>query len=149
MFGRDEVLVANSGATASETFGGETVVIHFESGTYFSLRGSAGPLWSLLQTPTSIAAIVNAARDGSAIDPEGLETQLTTFVAQLSEQDLIKASNEAAAQPALSEESLVSLAAPANLEVFDDLAELITMDPVHEIDTLTGWPHLPQAEQEI
>jgi hypothetical protein len=44
---------------------------------------------------------------------------------------------------------VVSLAAPANLEVFDDLAELITMDPVHEIDTLTGWPHLPQAEQEI
>jgi len=34
----------------------------------------AGSLWSLLQTPTSIAAIVNAARDGSAIDPEGLET---------------------------------------------------------------------------
>ncbi len=106
MFGRDEVLVANSGATASETFGGETVVIHFERGTYFSLRGSAGPLWSLLQTPTSISAIVNAAGDGSAIDPESLETQLTAFVAQLSEQDLIKASNEAAAQPALSEESL-------------------------------------------
>jgi hypothetical protein len=149
MFGRDEVFVANSGATASETFGGETVVIHFERGTYFSLRGSAGSIWSLLQTPTSIAAIVDAARDGSAIDPQGLETQLTAFVAHLSEQDLIKASNEPAVHPALSEETLIGLAAPANLEVFDDLAELITMDPVHEIDTLTGWPHLPQAEQEI
>ena len=149
MFGRDGVIVANLEATAAETFAGETVVIHFERGTYFSLRGSAGLIWSLLQTPTSIAAVVKAARDGSAIDPEGLEIQLTAFVAQLSEQDLIKASSEAAVQPALSEESLVSLAAPANLEVFDDLAELITMDPVHEIDTLTGWPHLPQAKQEI
>ena len=149
MFGRDDVIVANSEATAAENFAGETVVIHFERGTYFSLRGSAGLIWSLLQTPTSIAAVVKAARDGSAIDPEGLEIQLTAFVAQLSEQDLIKASSEAAVQPALSEESLVSLAAPANLEVFDDLAELITMDPVHEIDALTGWPHLPQAEQEI
>lgn len=149
MFGREHVIVANSEATAAENFAGETVVIHFERGTYFSLRGSAGLIWSLLQTPTSIAAVVKAARDGSAIDPEGLEIQLTAFVAQLSEQDLIKASSEAAVQPALSEESLVSLAAPANLEVFDDLAELITMDPVHEIDTLTGWPHLPQAEQEI
>lgn len=149
MFRRDDVIVANSEATAAENFAGETVVIHFERGTYFSLRGSAGLIWSLLQTPTSIAAVVKAARDGSAIDPEGLEIQLTAFVAQLSEQDLIKASSEAAVQPALSEESVVSLAAPANLEVFDDLAELITMDPVHEIDTLTGWPHLPQAEQEI
>ena len=149
MFRRDDVIVANSEATAAENFAGETVVIHFERGTYFSLRGSASLIWSLLQTPTSIAAVVKAARDGSAIDPEGLEIQLTAFVAQLSEQDLIKASSEAAVQPALSEESLVSLAAPANLEVFDDLAELITMDPVHEIDTLTGWPHIPQAEQEI
>ena len=148
MFGRDHVIVANSEATAAENFAGETVVIHFERGTYFSLRGSAGLIWSLLQTPTSIAAVVKAARDGSAIGPESLEIQLTEFVAQLSEQGLIKASSEAAVRQ-LSVESLVSLSEPANLEVFDDLAELITMDPVHEIDTLTGWPHLPQTEQEI
>lgn len=148
MFGRNDVIVANSAATASENFAGETVVIHFERGTYFSLRGSAGLIWSLLQTPTSIAAVVNAASDASATAVESLETQLTEFVAQLSEQGLIKASDEVAVVPALAAETLDNLSEPASLEVFNDLAELIAMDPVHEIDALTGWPHLPQAEHE-
>ena len=99
MFGRDDVIVANSEATAAENFAGETVVIHFERGTYFSLRGSAGLIWSLLQTPTSIAAVVKAAGDASAIGAESLEEQLTEFVAQLSEQGLIKASDAMPAVP--------------------------------------------------
>ena len=36
----------------------------------------------------------------------------------------------------------MSLAEPPNLEIYTDLAELIAMDPVHEIDILTGWPKL-------
>ena len=63
MFGRDNVIAANLPMIASENFAGDTVVIHFERGTYFSLRGSAGTIWSLLQAPTSIAGIV-AALDG-------------------------------------------------------------------------------------
>ena len=148
MSGRDGVIVANLEATAAETFAGETVVIHFERGTYFSFRGSAGLIWSLLQTPTSIAAVVKAAGDALAISAESLEEQLTEFVAQLSEQGLIKASDAMPAVPKLTVEALNALSEPATLEVFGDLAELIAMDPVHEIDALTGWPHLPQTEHE-
>jgi hypothetical protein len=31
------------------------------------------------------------------------------------------------------------------VEVFSDLSELITIDPVHEVDAATGWPNAPKA----
>ena len=38
-------------------------------------------------------------------------------------------------------------AKPPTLEVFTDLAELIMMDPVHEVDVLEGWPRRPGEAQ--
>jgi hypothetical protein len=40
-----------------------------------------------------------------------------------------------------------SLAEPPSLEIYTDLAELIAMDPVHEIDILTGWPKAPDPKR--
>lgn len=148
MFNRDDSIAANSAATASENFAGETVIIHFERGTYFSLRGSAGAVWSLLQAPTSIAAIVEASHALKAPAAETLEPMLTAFVARLAEEGLLAASPGPPTRPDISPEILTALAEPADLEVYSDLAELIAMDPVHEIDVLTGWPHLPEADHE-
>jgi hypothetical protein len=147
MFERDDIIVANLPVTASEKFAGETVVIHFERGTYFSLRGSAGTIWSLLQAPTSIAAIVAAVRTQVHPSSTDFEAMLTTFVAKLAEHDLITSSLKTAGQAAISAEAIVSLAEPPNLEIYTDLAELIAMDPVHEIDILTGWPKTPRQQK--
>ena len=145
--GRNEVIAANSTMTSSEVFGEETVVIHFERGTYFSLRGSAVQIWSLLQqAPTSIAEIAAAAHAQPG-PPADFETSLTRIVAQLTEHDLVIKCSGTALRPNLSPEIQRRLAAPADLEVYSDLTELIAMDPVHEIDTLTGWPHRPQLEK--
>jgi hypothetical protein len=146
MFDRDKVVAANSATTASENFDGETVIIHFERGTYFSLRGSAVTIWSLLQSPTSIAAIIEAVCDQQAPVPDNLEPKLTEFFTQLAKHDLLTDNLETAARPDLSPDVLLSLTEPAGLEVYSDLAELIAMDPVHEVDVLTGWPHGPRTE---
>jgi hypothetical protein len=145
MFERENIIVANLPVTASENFNGETVVIHFDRGTYFSLRGSAGTIWSLLQTPTSIAAIVAAAGTHAHPLSADFEAMLTKFVAKLAEHDLITSSPVAAAPAEISAEAIVSLAEPPDLEIYSDLAELIALDPVHEIDILTGWPAPPRA----
>jgi hypothetical protein len=147
MFGRDDVIVANLSVTASQDFAGEAVVIHLERGTYFSLRGSGGIIWSLLQAPTSVADIV-AALDGQIRLPsKDIEAVLTAFVAKLAEHDLITSSIGPARPPAISAEALGSLAEPPSLEIYTDLAELIAMDPVHEIDILTGWPKAPDPKR--
>jgi Coenzyme PQQ synthesis protein D (PqqD) len=141
---RDRVIRANSATTSSEVFADETVIIDFERGTYFSLRGCASAIWSLLQSPTSIGEIVEAARGAlSRKPPDDLEPVLAAFIAQLVEHDLVRESTETPATPIVTEEILLNLAEPPSLEVYSDLAELIAMDPVHEIDALTGWPNLP------
>lgn len=146
---RDEVIVANLQVTASETFAGEAVVIHFDRGTYFSLRGSAPAIWSFLQEPTSIAAIVSAVQSLAKPLSSDFESRLAVFVAKLAEEDLIVNSTEPARNPAVSAETVAALAEPPNLEIYTDLAELIAMDPVHEIDILSGWPKAPpQAKRE-
>jgi hypothetical protein len=147
-FSKSQVIAANCASTSSEMFGEETVIIHFDRGTYFSLRGCAGGIWSALQRPTSVDAILEVARAKSCEASDDLETMLTAFVGQLAEHDLVRESAEKPSRPVLTEELLASFAEPPSLEVYSDLAELIAMDPVHEIDTLTGWPNLPQPESQ-
>jgi Coenzyme PQQ synthesis protein D (PqqD) len=143
---QNDIIVANLPVTASENFAGETVVIHFERGTYFSLRGSAGTIWSLLQTPTSIARIVTALDGQSQLSLKNVEAMLTAFVTKLAEHDLITSSGGPAEAPVISAEVVESLLEPPDLEIYTDLSELITMDPVHETDVLTGWPKAPDPK---
>ena len=140
----DGTIVANLPVTASEDFAGETVVIHFDRGTYFSLRGSAGTIWSLLQEPTSVGAIVAASRAHGGALPSDFETTLASFVGKLAEHDLITSSPGPESAPLISADAVASFAEPPSLEVYTDLSELIAMDPVHEIDVFTGWPAPPR-----
>jgi hypothetical protein len=100
----------------------------------------------LQQAPTSIAEIVAAAQAKPELSAD-LEITLTRFVTRLAEHDLIVKCSGTATRPKLSSESLRMLTGPADLDVYSDLADLIAMDPVHEIDTLTGWPHRPHPEK--
>ena len=147
MIGRDDVIAANLPVTASENFAGETVVIHFDRGTYFSLRGSAGTIWSLLRAPTSIAGVVAALDGQTRLPSKDIEALLTAFVAKLDEHDLIISSTGSAEPPVISAEAVASFVEPPDLEIYTDLSELITMDPVHESDILTGWPKAPDPKK--
>lgn len=149
MFERDDVIVANSKVTASESFAHETVVIHFERGTYFSLRGSAGLIWSLLQVPTSISAIVDAVQAQPRPAPIDFESGLRSFIASLGEEGLLTRSSEVATQPTLSAGSLAVLADAPKMDVYKDLMELIAMDPIHEVDAMSGWPEALPAENQV
>jgi hypothetical protein len=142
---RNDVVTVNSAAIASEVFDEETVVINFEKGTYFSMRGSASAIWSLLKAPTSIAAIMHELQPQQKAHAD-FEATLTQFIDQLLDQDLLIRSVDTPVRPHLPNHLMDKLAHPPNLEVYSDLAELIAMDPVHEIDTFSGWPHRPPPE---
>jgi hypothetical protein len=147
MYKRHQTITANLSVIASENFAGEAVIIHFERGTYFSLRGSGGTIWSFLQAPTSIADIVVSLQNRARPLSNDFEAMLTNFIAKLAEHDLITSSAGPTTPLAISAEAVASLAEPADLEVYTDLAELITMDPVHESDLLTGWPKAPDQKK--
>lgn len=111
-----------------ENFGGDLVVLNLASGQYFGLNATGATLWE---------AIVSGHR-ASKIGQD-LETATTAhkFAGQLQELGLIVIDENPAVDttyvPILLSE------APA-IEVYDDLADLIVADPIHDVDAEMGWP---------
>ena len=130
----------NTPDVVAEDFNGEIVILNLANGHYFSLCGIACAIWSLLlagHTPHSIVASIEASR------PDLVEGS-SQFVERLLELQLILARGdmEASAEPI---EELWPGDGPA-IEVYDDLAELIFADPIHDVDEQAGWPTPRQTQ---
>ena len=127
----------NSPDVVAENFDGQIVILNLADGRYFSLRGTAAPIWSLLiegQTPDAVIASIAARRPAIADAACG-------FIAKLAELQLIRASDS---PPASGEIGETWAEEAPDLEMFDDLAELIAADPIHDVDEEAGWP-MPRA----
>ena len=127
--------VINAPDVVAEDFTGQIVILNLANGHYFSLQGIASPIWTLLlagHPPDSILASIRAKR------PE-IVGQSTRFIERLIELNLIIPKNtEDDREPSHIDE--IWLGAIPQVEVFDDLAELIFADPIHDVDEQAGWP---------
>lgn len=122
----------NAPDVVAEDFDGEIVILNLANGHYYALQGTAQRIWPLLldgHTPGSILASIAARRPDLADAASG-------FIARLVELNLVIATPKSAVGGF--DESWAGKA-PA-LEIYDDLAELIGADPVHDVDEQAGWP---------
>lgn len=127
---------------AWEEFDGEFVVLDLESGKYFSLAGGAALVWHGLMHGHSVESLCAAVHQGSPMQAEivrlvqGLLDHRLIVPASVSQPD---------AQTSLPSE-LAACSGPFRIDVFDDLADLLLADPIHDVDPSTGWPVLPPTE---
>lgn len=125
----------NAPDVVAEDLNGEVVILNLANGHYFSLRGTASAIWSSLlagHTPQSILASIETRR------PAFLEAS-SDFVDRLIALTLIRPRDDADAGPTEPIDEPWAGDAPA-IEVYDDLAELIFADPIHDVDEQAGWP---------
>lgn len=130
-----DMYTINAPDVVAEDLDGEIVILNLANGHYFNLCGIAGPIWSLLlagHTPQSIFMSIEARR------PELVEGS-SKFVQRLIELNLICPRRDAGTVPAEPIDELWSGDGPT-IEVYDDLAELIFADPIHDVDEQAGWP---------
>lgn len=131
----------NTPHVISESLGDETVIINLETGTYHHLNGNATRIWQNLQQPIATDTLVHAL----VVDnPERLQTMahaLSDFLRQLLDQGLIRMS--AAAPSAQTCAAMVLDETALVCESFTDMQDLLGLDPIHEADPDTGWPHQP------
>jgi len=145
--GTSDVLVAyRVGAWVThERLDDEVIAIDLETGAYFALEGVAAECWSGIARGLSLEAVVAAITARYDVDPETVRRDVEHFASQLAEERLVEASDavgdEVPEDPTGS--SRKAYAAPS-IEKFDDLQELLLLDPVHEVDE-AGWP-IPRAE---
>jgi hypothetical protein len=119
----------------SEDFNGQTVILNLSDGRYFSLGGIASSVWNALlagHTPQVIFESIRKYR------PD-LSDEAARFVDRLFELKLIRLDEggEAGNAGAISE---TWNGDTPKIDVFDDLAELIFADPIHDVDEQAGWP---------
>jgi hypothetical protein len=127
---------AHNPAFSAEQFDREVVVIDIMRGLYFSLRGAAVDLWSSFQAPQTIDDATKRFEAVEATQRDQLKAAVEAMIAH----ELLLAQPGATASP------LPPVRGPFEVpfvEVYTDLAELIAIDPVHEVDASEGWPVRP------
>lgn len=126
-----------------ESFDGEAVVLDLATGKYFGFTDTGSCLWEALSSGVSPANLIGATTGSGQVSAADLDG----FVARLLEFGLLTPAAGRAAQP-LSQaliDQLANAAEPAQVDIHDDLADLILVDPIHEVEEPQGWPAVKQA----
>jgi hypothetical protein len=116
-----------------ERFDGDLVVLNLRTGQYFGFNPAGAAIWAELAAGAPAQRIVEA-----GVPPGDVER----FVGRLVELDLLVAAAPKAVEPDAALAGKLAGAAP-EVESFDDLAELMKADPIHDVDAEFGWPHRP------
>jgi Coenzyme PQQ synthesis protein D (PqqD) len=123
---------------AHEIIDGEAIVIHFESGNYYSLQGIAAQLWQWFASRASRREILDAFQD---LSPDQIQSFDSFTEALVKEEILEKSVASADRQPT---SPLPKRKVPFELPSFskyNDMQNLLLSDPIHDVDE-TGWPNL-------
>lgn len=130
----------NAPNIVTENFDGQVLILNLANGYYFSLEGIAGQIWTSMISghPLDvIAAHIHAHR------PELLEDAIA-FMQRVNNLNLV-VPTEDAASPSNSIAETWS-GEPPRLVVYEELAELIYADPIHDVDEQVGWPVQQKAQ---
>jgi len=134
--------VINTAHVSSEIFGEEAVIVNFMTGKYFGMTGSAPVIWKLFESPVSHDDVMASFSGLNGLSNE-IKQQMQTFMDILLQENLIVDAGESdTGNPEPEAISLNSdvLQIPPIIEIFDDLQELIVLDPIHDADPEHGWP---------
>lgn len=125
----------------AEDFGGEIVVLNLLNGKYFSLLDVSADIWRDLALGYRPQDII----DHTAAARPDLEASVVSLIEGMIHEELIRPRAEAVgwiapAEVASSAASLALCATVPQIEAFDDMAELILADPIHDVEADIGWP---------
>ena len=133
----------NQPAVIAEVIDGEAIIVNLDSGAYYSLRGSACTIWELFAQQLTAAAVTAAMTARYTGSPAVIEAGVRTLLDELVGEQLLAPAADA--QPAPLNTPTDDNAPhppfePPVLEKFTDMADLLLLDPIHEVDEM-GWPH--------
>jgi hypothetical protein len=119
------------------------MAIHLETGAYYVLEGTAADCWTCMASGADVGEVVDVLAARYEVDPDTAREDATAFVTSLVDEGLLTSSHDGAADvdgdlSSLADGSGRPYTAPA-LHRYDDLDDLLAIDPIHEVDD-AGWP---------
>lgn len=125
---------------AHEIIDGEAIIIHFDSGNYYSLNGMAATFWEWLEAGATYGEMTGAFQNLTEDDI----AEINGFVEGLVRENILARVDEPlpANRPAdrLPPKSQLVFQAP-RFDKYNDMQHLLLSDPIHEVDEERGWPH--------
>lgn len=120
-------------------FEDETVAVNLPRGNYYSLRFTADFIFRRLVNVSNAQQVAIALTQAYTIELEEALTIAEQFIARLLEEELLKETPAEASVTVITETEKKEFTLPV-LEVFDDMQEMLMLDPVHDVDSTQGWP---------
>jgi Coenzyme PQQ synthesis protein D (PqqD) len=125
----------------SRQFDDEIVLVNYETGIYYSLLGTGADIWLALKAGRTAANIITAFSHRYPPAAQAIASAVPAFIDQLLSEGLIATVAESQNCVAWSPIAADAFSSPV-LERFDDLRDLLLLDPVHEVGD-AGWPIRP------
>jgi hypothetical protein len=130
-----------------ENFEDEVVIVHFETGNYYSLEKTGADIWNLIAAGRTVDDIVEDLSRRYAHAPADMEGAVDLFMSELEQEHLIMPIEpgatdtvQAQAQPPASPfHGRDPAYTPPTLQRYTDMKDMLLLDPIHEVDE-TGWP---------
>ena len=139
--------ISDTPLVTSEIVDGEVIIINYVTGAYYSLLKVGVDIWCFIEKRATLGEIIGEIHNRYDGQPQEIEESVTELVAQLQREDLIVVveldETESIGAIKLSkEDNPVMAKLPFEtpiLEKYDDMQELLLLDPIHEVDE-AGWP---------
>ena len=132
-----ETLQSDTSRFPSETMDGETVLIDADRGHLLLLTGLGPWLWSRFERATDPAAVLAELESAFGIEAR---TECAEFIASMGTLELLVEPAAATESPDPTPPLPATYIRPV-IESFEDISEIIQMDPIHEVDPNAGWPN--------
>jgi len=132
----------NTPKVVHETIDGEVVIIHLDTGCYYSLDGVGAVIWSWLDQGASIGEAADRlgqsypsrqAEAGNTVSRLAAELQAEALIVPLDQPSVSHPAGQVTPLPA-------AFQCPV-LHKHTDMQDLLLLDPIHEVDE-TGWPSI-------
>lgn len=133
------------GHVTHERLDDEVLVINLETGAYYALGGVGADCWTLLSRQAPIDTTSDVLAERYRTDRATVRAEVDALAAELVHEGLATWDEDPSmpADPlALLPGAVAPAYAPPRLEKYDDMEELLLLDPIHEVDD-AGWPALP------
>jgi coenzyme PQQ synthesis protein D (PqqD) len=122
----------------SRQFDDEIILANFDTGIYYSLIGTAADIWLGLKSGAGIEEIAAAFAKSGAAGHAVTAEDITNFVEKLLTEKIIAPRDDSPVRESWSLQ-FSDPASPPELDRFDDLRDLLFLDPVHDVSE-GGWP---------
>ncbi len=131
----------NSSKVYADLAEGQYIVLNFVTGAYYSFDQASSAVLKALTEGASAGDIAGRFVSRYGADC-GATEKVEAFLNKLLELEILIAGGDSVPEAAVQLDSLHDDTMPElGCEGFNDVADLLLMDPIHEVDEDAGWPN--------